>query len=940
MDDYNLIIGRISEGLVEIEAELDEPLSVAANNYRRITEAICKAILVGHGKRPEGDLEKMISDSFKTLQSDAGENSRDASMFRLEMKYLQSIGNTYSHDGPDSELTKSEDQSRAVNALTKAIRVAFFGSADLDPPAIPIRISSRFPARLLHKGTYEDLRAEEVVKLWLPNQQVKSEIIRRDSQSRVVYDYIESNVDSKIKLGALFLRSRSSLDKSITDFFESRNGSLPNSLHVVTPRTYRPDGHEIDRRKSIQDVVNARPPAERAITTVTYFDEFVWEKCLPENIRSPHIPSTSSQTVIPQQIEEVAAGGRKPKAHNARNYVKQVLTRSNEYSPVQVVTGPAGIGKTTFCDDIAKFIATQDKKHVVVLSSTDFRDISESAPVESVGDLYRLATEYDFIEENGFVDKHNFEINLGCGNFVLIIDGFDELESHLGDSLDFSKFMKSLADLEDCFHKVLVVLTVRDNDVDRFKLIPHTTTVRLLGFSNEDTERYLKERLKPDQVSSAKSLLDTFKVANEDQLPTTVPLYASLICDYLIEEGQINPTPSSAGLSGAMSFSHNRPLDRLIKKVVDREIAKQSLGSISPDDFFDILIEVIRSPQSTITMSALSGFVSSCGGEESGIKPENFMRNPFLRWHSGKVSFKYDSLSYFFKSRLLARQVGEGTFTPLPALEFLSELSRGEGPLNDDFLQIFPPSANADSAATKKWFRLLIKHCGSSGFNLLSRRAISGFLYWAVNAAQDKNERTEIICELFESSTWTGFSILGKFHPLDLTDISIQDGYIENYANLKLCENRTGSTVFHNTWVDFDERSTPDKLDKTLFAETCRFSENLRSSFLAREMANESSIEIVRENLYKILKVGFRGNKFLWKSNAVYKMVTVIGKHSLQTYLDLLKEKGVLVQQPSRTQTELGFQVSEAWHGDARKLIEEKNLSHRLAEVASSVTSH
>lgn len=102
-------------------------------------------------------------------------------------------------------------------------------------------------------------------------------------------------------------------------------------------------------------------------------------------------------------------------------------------------------------------------------------------------------------------------------------------------------------------------------------------------------------------------------------------------------------------------------------------------------------------------------------------------------------------------------------------------------------------------------------------------------------------------------------------------------------------------------------------------------------------MADEYGHEIIRDNIYKILKVGFRSNRFSWKSKDVYKNVTVIGKFSLAAYLDLLTREGVLILELSHAGAEHGYVVSDVWRDDARKLVEEKNPTHRMFDIISNL---
>lgn len=939
MDDYQNILLRLANTLEEISISISEPLGKAANNYRIAAEAICKAVITGHGGQPQGLLEKLIADATKFVEAD--ESKRDAGVFKAEIKYLQVLGNTYSHDGGGSSLAENEDQSRAFDALVKIIRVAFFGEKDMDAPNLPKSIEERIPTRTLGRAKFENPRAEEVVRLCYPKNNVETKIKRSDHTNRLVYDYIVADLGGDLSRGVIFFRSKTAIEKALNDFIDSVGDRLPDSLVIVTPRAYRPDGREIDRQKSIRDVVRQICTRFRGRKIqVSYFDDFVWECCLPGEFRvilsSPNTVSYFVEQKLEREHLDETINNKSEQT--SIEYIEEILKNGHDYDPVQVVIGPAGIGKTTFCDRIADYVNSKNKKRVILLSATDFRGISNTTSVNSVSDLYQLAAKSGLIDEANSIENHNFEINLACGNFILIIDGFDELESHLGAALNFDEFMHSLSDLEECFRRVLVILTVRDYDVERFKTIRQTSICRLKGFSATDTDSYLEKRLPVARIGQAKKLLSSFDEGGEIGRRTTIPLYASLICDYLSEEKSGLGDENEDIPDGSKVFAAGKPLDLLVQKIIDREIAKQSLGGIRPDDFFDILIEVVRAPQHYVTKSLLLEYVESCSVGEEIVNVENFLRNPFLRWEDSIIRFKYDSLSDFFKSRLLSHKMTNGHFSPSPAIEFMSEFYSGEGPLYSELRSILPAGIHSRNQGPLSWFKGLIDFAKKEQTSKLPwRKAVSAFLYWALEPGVDKTDRSNRLSQLYGSKEWYGCSIYGKFFALNLDGIRIKDGHIENYSNLPECEYSTGKIVFSTSQINFDERCLPDKLERSIFARDCKFSDNLTNSFLAKKMANDTSREIIRDNIYKIIKVGFRANKFCWKSSNVYKTVTVVGKISLDHYLKFLSEHDVLRIKDMRSGSGVGYIVSDSWYRDARKLVEEKNVTGRMGSLIADL---
>ena len=103
MENYQDIISRLGQHLAEIEANTSKPLADVANKYRLTAEAICKAIIVGHGAQPQGLLERLIADALKWVEAD--ESVRDAAVIAMEERRLIS---------PQFEKIESYDAARQL----------------------------------------------------------------------------------------------------------------------------------------------------------------------------------------------------------------------------------------------------------------------------------------------------------------------------------------------------------------------------------------------------------------------------------------------------------------------------------------------------------------------------------------------------------------------------------------------------------------------------------------------------------------------------------------------------------------------------------------------------------------------------------------------------------------------------------------------------------
>ncbi len=945
MDTYEDITSRLSSTLEEICSKSKEPLKAAANLYRTAAEGICKCVISALDQAPTSPGHKsldQLASTAATLLSKT-EPKREVDVVRAGIRYLQNIGNLYSHDSQSTKSTDAIGQESALPVLIYVLRIVFSGAlADCSQPNYPEKIESEFPPRLRNKPIFENPRASEVVLLCFPKSDVQTRISKAEQATNIAYDYIVVDLGGNLTKGFLFLKTRSAIEKSLLDFSQTIGNSLPNSLDIITPRVTRTDGKEIDRLKSVLEA-QARifAPQLTKITSVSYFDDLVWNQCLPSHFRNTESNPMITDHFIDQHLQDTALSEFIQRdslpPYSTSSYLKDVLDDLQNVHPTQVIVGPAGIGKTTFCNTLISQVNKHPKKRAILISATDFRELPSSQEIRSVRDLYALAIKVGALGEEESIEAHNFEINLGCGNVILVIDGFDELESHLADTLDVDAFMNSLTDLNQSFRKVLVIITVRDYLLERFKKFDHVAVSKLVGFSDTDVNTYLNKRLQKEQIAEANQLLLSFRDNSEDSR-VTIPLYASLICDYLQSKSETPVVTKSLEVS--KFFISDKPIDTLLVKIIEREITKQALKGVSVDDFYELLLETLKAPQSTIGVERLREFFLDLQINDKSVE-KKFARGPFLLSQSNGTAFKfkYDSLSPLLKARYLFRWIGAGNFVSNPMVDFVAECHRGEGALMDELRVLAGSSLQLDVNRVTQWFQALLKYrisVETGRSRSLERRAISGFLYWAIAFRQSSNkqERSSALIGLFKGNNWDGMSIFGKFVPLDLRDVTISNAYLENFTNLEKCVFPEEGAVFFNSEINFDRNALPNKLRRDNFDHSCSFSENIFEAFSTQADGAMQQFEVVRDNLYKILKVGFRSSNFFWKSRLLYRSASLVGRASQDRYLSFLVTKGLLIQEPNREKrSESGYSVAPDWRQDARHLIEDKNVTVRMKKV-------
>jgi len=197
------------------------------------------------------------------------------------------------------------------------------------------------------------------------------------------------------------------------------------------------------------------------------------------------------------------------------------------------------------------------------------------------------------------------------------------------------------------------------------------------------------------------------------------------------------------------------------------------------------------------------------------------------------------------------------------------------------------------------------------------RKELSALLYLAypINPT-DRIENTDILLSLFSSQNGERLrhlSIYGEFYPLDFNRFTIQDGYLNCFSNLSKSNVPNGKVVFIDTeFVDIDTAPFgKNHLDPVNFS-NCILPSGMQEYMDVGSVSNTNQIESVLSDLRKILRVGFRGNAFVWKSEAKYrqKCGSLNKNIKLTNYLGKLVEGDYLIKEQEISGSGHGYRVS------------------------------
>lgn len=954
-----------------LQAFEDSVIEDILNNARKAGEALCKAVILHHYNEVKGSKiilgqEKIDGTALRNRNHlnfsnliDVVVHEQDETYIIIKPKstrnkiknYLEAVrihGNPASHDTNSSNDSSSIADVKFTKFALVQLISWFYKEFKTEP--VPQRIlqyigdiESNYIDTEKEINLYEDVRGLDIVKIQYPKQKVVSQLKVNDSQKKISYEFVVIEVTNSLLIGYVFVKKHISISITLQYFLDELSFELA-SLTICSPRVISPDtGKEVNRIASIQDkfkeIANDNLLNK---TNLFYIDDFVWQYCLSEYAKLLDLNLENEQYFVDQELFRLQNNETivlKP----SLQYIEQIINSPEKKEPVNIIVGRAGVGKTTFCEQVVSLVNGIDKKRALLISSTDLRNANADFIVKSLTDLYRLFVKVNEIDSTEALEYNNFEINISCGNLVLIIDGLDEIESTLKEKFDLDAFLESAVSLNEAYKSCSIIITSRDYYLDRYIQKESVVVFSLLGFNSELVDKYLTKRLSKQRVKDAQKYLSDFDIADQSR---HTPLYLSLICD-LVDRDEYNEDALPDILESNYYYSQSK-LDNLIYKLLQREIGKQSL-EINCDDYFELIVEISIRHQGEISKKDLNEYIAiffpsiePTSNTESN-KYTQFYISPLLSYDRVRDSFKikYDFVELWAKVRFVLSNF-EREILDEDLKRLLIEIYDGSSVLLEELIEMKSVAKIEYIEHGSNILQKLIKNCQEfDKKSIVIRKAISGLLYLVLS---DRNRKTKSdysdeLVQLFKSNKLNFLSIFGRFFPLDFREVQVYEGLFEQFHDFEKCEFPSNCTVFYySTFKGIDPRFSAT-LNSLLFDSTCILNEELRRAFDDSLNSAGNLSSQVRTNLYRILKVGYRSGSFSWKSESIYRMASIKGHVPLEEYLRFLTLEGILEKGSERAGNGDGFIVSNNFKDAAKNLIANNIVKPELETAIKKILS-
>lgn len=396
---------------------------------------------------------------------------------------------------------------------------------------------------------------------------------------------------------------------------------------------------EIGQKQLDERIQNAQKSfkAKRAF----YLDQFVWQYCtFDNNINSEYIKYSSNNNFIVPEIKTIEG--------DINDFEQIENWYSSEHDPILVITGGGGIGKTTIAKVVAdKFREVKTNSNVIFIEATDTGVMNQLIRLSETKEIDL----YDFYSSSLSekpISRDLFRINIDNGNFLLIIDGLDEVFSKIPD-FDVKNFIASISNefVKDIgIGKIL--LTCRTYFwKDNISKETHVNHIEVEPFSLKHAKLFFESKFNNEKKIVDKSMKFvedlTINENNEEKrvMPYVVDVVSKIVesGDELLEDEE-NKSPY---------LKLNLKNDYVIFRIFVREFKKTSQISINEQCKFFILFSVFYKGHAN-SEEIINIWNNHFDRQLTEQLLESLKSHPILEERNGYFSFRYDFFELLFKS--------------------------------------------------------------------------------------------------------------------------------------------------------------------------------------------------------------------------------------------------------------------------------------------------
>jgi hypothetical protein len=602
-----------------------------------------------------------------------------------------------------------------------------------------------------------------------------------------------------------------------------------------------------------------------------FVDEFIHLHCFPKEFRDSRLYRSDESFIDP--LLKIANNGPK----RATEYFKEWAGINDSdgqtfpfISPILIITGDGGIGKTTLarkCADIWESEKLLSK--VIYIDSGSIIDYYGNENVEQEVDVYTLYKNAYRNQDDSLLSRDLFATSFDNGNLLIVIDGFDEIISTLGINFDIGKFIQSIFfDLPKVkLGKVLIAsrnyLLLSESIEENYFI----NKAEILPFDLALATKYFNYQLRdsPSLVSKAIAVLKNFYKDNTDKY---IPFVLDIV-SYIVTQEHGNVIDSELETE---ILSPNDNDDYIIAKICGREYDKN--GKLKVDEqitVFQILAVKYNSSVSKEEIKDILYESLQIIFDDDFI--DKFTLHPLLRKDVEKYAFKYDFLGNYFKSLYLYRAVKNYSSVDAIEIDLLATSIKFNSYFIVSISKRFLPDGNDYKLIIDEKIKN-VKKCKNID-NTKLRKAISGLFSIALSVnslssgGYETEKNTDLLKFFFEVSSLKNrikeaylLDFIGSDRDIlfDFSGLTIEDSMIAGYANFWECK-FDESTIFDNCiLVRLLKKETYNTSAKGKnFNTNCTIDESVKKALDERDHSHKLKAKHVTDDLKTFFRFFYEG---------------------------------------------------------------------------------
>jgi hypothetical protein len=474
----------------------------------------------------------------------------------------------------------------------------------------------------------------------------------------------------------------------ITGTFQQLRGNIPkNKIRVILPKARRGTVNPEITLRTFSEAFQIAP--ERISYLNAFFNRLSEVREPDENtLFDPLFVPVSSTLDDPDQA-----------VPDTLDYLATWATL-DDHDPLLVVTAPGGYGKTTVIRKLHDALIAR-KRHVIYLDANEFVDHFRRSNLSIT-----RSTLYEVLRSSGesFRFKENeFYLGWSLNNFIVIIDGLDEILARLTVEINVTSLLKDIVDSnEDGGGKI--ILTAREVFWDQSRDVD-VKRIYLQAFDEQQARSLFEKYF---LVSCAKNM-DAVHVAGyvdvcmEDanaigtslsathKFSTSAQVhYVPFVLEYIANEHcylwKTGKPLSRLFASGTVrrSTSIFDAIESLIETIARREYIKMGERTIGLSETesialqFDLLTQLAREERGRITEHVFDRYIDQVYGPHLSHGRREQLKVHFLllrRQHGGDagvIEFRYDFVRNIFAGRRIIASVADSGRLTLEDIQLIA----------------------------------------------------------------------------------------------------------------------------------------------------------------------------------------------------------------------------------------------------------------------------